>query len=124
MFEPGVCTNPDGTPRSLFKLLRDELKQKITTTSGEVVTRREQIACEVVAAALRGDMAAVRLLWERLEVLPGTRRIGYRAKRKEEEAQRECDNLAAQLQGAEAEIASAQEAEAQESPCRARRRVT
>jgi len=69
-WQPGASGNPDGRPRKgacLAEALRRRLSAAVTMSNGGRATVAEAVAGRLVALALSGDVAALRLLFERSE---------------------------------------------------------
>jgi hypothetical protein len=68
-FKAGQSGNPGGRPsyRKLTEALERELAKRATKGSG---TREDQVASTLVSLALRGDVQALRLIFERCEGKP------------------------------------------------------
>jgi len=69
-WQPGESGNPNGRPRkgmALAEALRGRLGREVTLADGTKVTVAEAVAGRLVALALAGDVAALRLLFDRAE---------------------------------------------------------
>lgn len=74
-FVPGQSANPKGRPKkgqTMTDILEKTLKKKSIKVDGKMISGKEAAAIKIMQLALKGDVAALKYIFDRIDGKPDT----------------------------------------------------